>query len=231
MSNRLPGERMLSQALQTLGLSLEHVDTVVWGRFVRSSGAHSKKEVLTDIGLGKRMAAIVARSLATEAESVAGVAKVAFERRKPLGPIVIHGSEGVAVQLAKCCHPIPGDPIVGIVRKGQGLTVHASDCRSIGRAHHERDNWIEVEWDQTGDSLFETGVRVVTENRRGSLARMAAVIAAADSDIQNVRIDDDQGLYTALQFTLQVKNRGHLARIMRGLRRIPEVMRISRLRE
>ena len=225
------GERLLAQALQSFGLRLENVDAVAWGRFVRSSGAQSKKEVLTDIGLGKRLAVIVARRLAAERESVSGLATVPVERRKPLGPIIIHGSEGVAVQLAKCCRPIPGDPIVGIVRKGQGLTVHTSDCRSIGRTHHERDNWVEVEWEQASGSLFETSIRIVTENRRGVLARMAAAIAAADSDIQNVRIDDDQGLYSALQFTLQVTSRGHLARIMRSLRRIPEVMRISRTRE
>ena len=204
---------------------------MAWGRFVRSSGTQSKKEVLTDIGLGKRLAVIVARRLAAERESLAGLAKVPVERRKPLGPIIIHGSEGVAVQLAKCCRPIPGDPIVGIVRKGQGLTVHTSECRSIGKTHHERDNWVEVEWEQDSGSLFETSIRIVTENRRGVLARMAAAISTADSDIQNLRIDEDQGLYTTLQFTLQVTNRGHLARIMRSLRRIPEVMRISRTRE
>lgn len=225
------GEHLLFQALQHLGLPLEQIDAVVWGRFVRGSGAHSKKEIMTDIGLGKRMAAIVARSLIAESESVAGVAKRSFERRKALSPIIIHGSEGVVVQLAKCCCPIPGDSIVGIVRKGQGLTVHISDCRNIGRAHHERDNWIEVEWDHATDSLFEANIRIVTENRRGALARMTAAITAADSDIQNVRIDDDHGLYTPLQFTLHVSNRAHLARIMRSLRRLPEVMRISRIRE
>jgi guanosine-3',5'-bis(diphosphate) 3'-pyrophosphohydrolase len=226
------GERLLAQALHDFNLKIEAIDDVAWGRFVRSSGAQSKKEVLTDIGLGKRMAIIVARRLAAERESITGASgAIPVERRKPLGPIVIRGSDGVAVQLAKCCHPIPGDPIVGIVRKGQGLTVHTSDCHSIGRTHHERDNWVEVEWEQTSNTLFETSIRVVTENRRGVLARMAAVIAAADSDIQNVRIDEDQGLHTTLQFTLQVTSRIHLARIMRSLRRIPEVSRISRTRE
>ncbi len=227
------GEQLLAQALLGLDLHPEDLDAVAWGRFVRSCGAKSKKEILIDIGLGKRHAVIVARRLATERQSMAmaGSIGVPVERRKPLGPIIIHGSEGIAVQLGTCCHPIPGDPIVGIVRKGQGLMVHTHDCRSIGKTHHDRDNWVDVEWEQASGSQFDVGIRIVTENRRGVLAKITSVIAEEDSDIQNVSVDEDHDLYTALQFTLQVTNRSHLARIMRNLRRIPEVMRISRTRD
>ena len=225
------GERLLGQALIDFGLQADDLDPAVWDRFVRTCGLKSKREVLTDIGLGKRLAAIVARRLAAESEAVAGPSGAPVER-KPHGAIVIHGSEGLAVQLAKCCRPIPGDPIVGVVRKGQGLVVHTHDCRSIGKSRHERDhNWIDVEWEQGSGSLFEVGIRVVTENRRGVLAKLTSVIADADSDIQNVSIDEDHGLYTTLQFALQVTNRAHLARLMRSLRHIPEVMRITRIKE
>ena len=226
------GEQLLVQALQDFGLHPDSVDAIAWGRYARSSGAHSRKEVQAEIGLGKRSAADVAGRLAAEHAAVTGGATISVERRKPLGPVIIRGSENLAVQLARCCCPIPGDPIIGIIRKGQGLTVHTHDCRGIGRAHHDKDNWVDVEWDQTtSNRLFEIGIRIVSENRRGALARMAATIAAADSDILNVRIDEERGPYSTLQFSLQVTNRAHLARIMRSLRRLPEVARISRVRE
>ncbi len=226
------GEQLLIQALQDFGLHPDNIDAIAWGRYARSSGAQSRKEVQAEIGLGKRSAADVAGRLAAEHAAVTGGATLPVERRKPLGPVIIRGSENLAVQLAKCCCPIPGDPIIGILRKGQGLTVHTNDCRSVGRARHERDNWVDVEWDQTtSNRQFETAIRIVSENRRGALARMAATIAAADSDILNVRIDEDRGPYSNLQFNLQVTSRAHLARIMRSLRRLPEVARISRVRE
>ena len=221
------GERLLAQALATVGLAPEDLNDAIWERFVRNCGAKSKREVLTDIGLGKRLAAIVARRLAADREAEG----MTPHEQKPKGAIVIRGSEGIAVQLAKCCRPIPGDPIVGIIRKGQGLVVHAVDCRSKGKTHHERDNWVDVEWEQNPERLFEVAIRIVAENRRGLLAQVAAEIAACGSDIQNVGMEDDTGIYTMLDFTLQVSTRVHLARIMRGLRRIPEVMRITRSRE
>jgi guanosine-3',5'-bis(diphosphate) 3'-pyrophosphohydrolase len=225
------GERLLTQALADFSLQLDDISPAVWDRFVRSCGLKSKREALTDIGLGRRFAAIVAHRLATESEAAGGSGGTLAEH-KPHTAIVIHGSEGSAVQLAKCCRPIPGDPIIGVVLKGQGLMVHTRDCRSIGKSRHERDNnWVNVEWEQGSGSLFEVGIRIVTENRRGVLARMAALIAEADSDIQNVSMEDDHGLYTTLQFSLQVTGRVHLARIMRSLRRIPEVMRIIRIKE
>ena len=222
------GERLLAQALASQGLQLEDLTASTWERFLRERGAKlSKRDVLTDIGLGKRLAVIVARRLAAAREAEGG----GPVEHKPQGAIVIRGSEGVAVQLAKCCRPIPGDPIVGIIRKGQGLVIHTHDCSSIGKTHHERDNWVEVEWEPRSVQSFEVGIRIVAENRRGVLAKVAAEIAAAGSDIQNVNMDDETGLYTTLNFTLQVTNRIHLARIIRGLRHIPEVVRITRAKE
>lgn len=233
------GEHMLAQALQGFGLSLHDIDATSWERFLRSSGSQHRKDVLTDIGLGKRLPAIVARHLLTEQASLTDTAELPGDKHAPLAPIIIHGSEGVAVQLAKCCRPLPGDPIVGIVRKGQGLTVHIGDCRTLDRTRHENDSWVEVEWapaapgaaDGDSDSLYESSIRVVTENRRGVLARLTATIAAANADILDLQIDSDPDIYTTLQFTLLVSSRIHLARIMRSLRHLPEVSRISRARD
>ncbi len=221
------GERLLAQALRPLDLSAERIGEAVWDKFVLECGAKSKKEVLTDIGLGKRLPAIVARRLSEGIERGASAAEP-----KPQGPILIRGSEGMAVQLAHCCRPIPGDPIVGVIKKGQGLVVHLADCPSISlRGRGERGKWVDVEWERDSGKLFEAAIKIEAENRRGVLAKVASEIAEAGSNIQHVTMDEEQGAYTSLYFTLQVSSRVHLARILRALRHIPEVVRISRMRE
>lgn len=224
------GERLLNQALRGYNLKPAEMDAMLWERVIRSTGAKSKREVLTEIAVGKQLAAIVAQRLVTEHENLHPSSLAALDH-KPQGAILIHGSEGATVHLSKCCHPIPGDSIVGVVRKGQGLTVHTHDCQRIGKTHHERDNWVEVEWAPENGRTFPVGIRIVTENRRGVLAKIAASIAERNANIQTVNVDEDHGLHTALQFIIQVHHRIHLARIMRSLRRIPEVTRIARIRE
>ena len=222
------GERLLAHALRDLGLALSKLPTQAWDRFKRTSGARSMRSVLADIGLGKRLPAIVARRLAEGVEpGTASAARAAGENRAHPA-ILIHGAEGVAVRLGTCCRPIPGDPIVGLIRKGQGLVVHTHDCLAITKLRSERGNWIDVDWEADITGLFEASIRVVVKNVRGVLARLASGIAEAESNIINISMDEDNGEATTLFFTLQVSNRIHLARILRALRRVPEVVRITR---
>ncbi|MCE9570393.1 MAG: TGS domain-containing protein, partial [Rhodocyclales bacterium] len=219
------GERLLAHALRDIGLALAKLPAQAWDRFKRASGARSQRAVMADIGLGKRLPAIVARRLAEGVdEGAAGLAP--GSRAQPA--ILIHGAEGVAVRLGACCRPIPGDPIVGLIRKGQGLVVHTHDCPAIAKLRSERGNWIDVEWEPEITGMFEASIRVVAKNVRGVLARLAAEIAETGSNIVNVSMDEDTGDATTLFFTLQVTDRTHLALILRALRRIPEVVRITR---
>jgi guanosine-3',5'-bis(diphosphate) 3'-pyrophosphohydrolase len=142
----------------------------------------------------------------------------------------------MAMQLARCCRPIPGDPIVGVIRAGQGLIVHTHDCPTLrnpkaGRGPGGAKEWVDVDWDADAQGPFEVLIKVVTQNTPGVLARLAATIAEQDANINNVRMDADEGSTTALYFTLQVKGRMHLAGILRNLRRLPTVTRINRLKE
>jgi GTP pyrophosphokinase len=137
----------------------------------------------------------------------------------------------MAVQFAKCCRPIPGDPIIGFIKKGQGLVVHTHDCPTALKARSDPEKWIEVDWASDTDRTFAVGIRVIAANQRGVLAKVAAAIAEAGSNIDNVSMDDERGIYTALNFTIEVQNRLHLARLMKTLRRIPEVVRIVRVKE
>src|SRR6266516_1362035 len=218
------GERMLTQAVRARGAKSSEATSERWERLVRDLGAKSRQEVAADIGLGKRLAAIVARKLLSLTEPQA-------EGRGPAGSIVIHGSEGLAVQFAKCCNPIPGDPIIGFIKKGQGLVVHTNDCPTVAKSRGDPEKWLDVEWAPETDKMFDVGIRVTVVNQRGVLAKVATEIAEAASNIDNVSMDEERSLYTTMHFTLQVANRLHLAKVMRALRRIEEVVRIARVKE
>jgi RelA/SpoT family (p)ppGpp synthetase len=223
------GERLLEQALKAAGHSAAEIDAQSWERAVRDSGAHSRQEVLADIGLGRRLPAVVARRLLRKTEreeAKSGAPKSAG------ASVVIRGTEGMAVQLANCCRPIPGDEIVGSMKKGQGLVVHAADCRQAMRSRRiEPEQWLDVEWDRKTSRLFHTALRVTVTNQRGVLAKVASEIAQAGSNIDSISMEEDRAVFTPMLFVLEVANRQHLARVMRALRRLPEVEKLLRVRE
>jgi GTP pyrophosphokinase len=222
------GERLLEQALKAAGHSGSEIDEASWERVVRDSGARSRQEVLADIGLGKRLPAVAARQLLrhAEREEAKGGARAAG------GAVTIRGTEGMAVQLATCCRPIPGDSIVGSMKKGQGLVVHAADCRQIARSRRNQpDQWLDVEWDPSGTRLYQAAIKVMVANQRGVLAKVASSIAEAGSNIDSISMEDDRSVYTTMLFVLEVGNRAHLARVMRALRRLSEVQKLARVRE
>jgi guanosine-3',5'-bis(diphosphate) 3'-pyrophosphohydrolase len=218
------GERLLNQALASFKSSLAQIREQQWQRLLKESSAKSQQHLLSDIGLGKRLAAVIARQLLSMGGSLPP------ESGLP-GTVVIRGSEGMAVQFAKCCKPIPGDPIIGMISKGQGMVIHTHDCPVIGKTRPDPDRLLDVQWDQETRKSFEVSIKLVVANQRGVLAKVAAEISSAGSNIQNVSVDpEDGGTYTGMHFTLQVANRLHLAHIMRALRGIPEVIRISRVK-
>ncbi len=219
------GERMLNQAVSSLGAKLSEATPERWEKFVREAGAKSRQEIVADIGLGKRLAAIVARKLLALTELQHG------EGKASAGSIVIRGSEGMAVQFARCCNPIPGDPIIGFIKKGQGLVVHTHDCPTAAKSRGDPEKWLDVEWAPETDKMFDVAIRVTVVNQRGVLAKVAAAIAEAGSNIDNVSMDEERNLHTTMHFTLQVANRPHLAKVMRALRHIQEVVRIARAKD
>ena len=219
------GERLLEQALKGYGVAPGDIDEASWERVIRDTVGRTRRELLADIGLGKQLPAVVARRLMMRAESDA----------KPMGKaasVVIRGTEGMAVQLAACCRPIPGDGIVGSMKKGQGLVVHNAECRAIERSRkNEPEQWIDVEWAPTPSRLYQAAVKVMVANQRGVLAKVASEIAEAGSNIDSISMEEDRAFFTNMHFVLEVSNRGHLARVMRALRRLPDVKKLSRVRE
>jgi len=217
------GERLLNQALVSFKSSLASIQENQWDRLLKESSAKSRQHLLSDIGLGKRLSAVIARQLLS-------VSQTQLQEKASPGTVVIRGSEGMAVQFAKCCKPIPGDPIIGMISKGQGMVIHTHNCPVFSRTRPDPDRMLDVQWDPDTRKAFEVSIKLVVANQRGVLAKVAAEISSAGSNIQNVAVDpEDGGTYTGMHFTLQVSNRMHLAKIMRGLRRVPEVIRISRV--
>jgi len=218
------GERLLGQALATLGRKLSDIEELCWERVLRETGAKSRQEIFADIGLGRRLNMVIARQLAKLSEGEAS-----RPESNPSGIITLLGTEGMAVQYAKCCRPIPGDPIIGVIKSGQGLIVHTHDCPSLRKGRGSSEEWLDVVWDKSINKLFEVSIKLIVANQRGVLAKVASSIADAESNIENVHFTSE-GDYTALYFTLQVSNRLHLATVMRDLRKIPEVIRITRVK-
>jgi GTP pyrophosphokinase len=222
--SRQLGERLLSQALSGFGSSLAEIDQPTWERLVKDAGVRGKDEILADIGLGKRLSVVVARELLSMTEPAP------LDMKHP-GTVVIRGTEGMTVQFAQCCRPIPGDPIIGWIKKGQGIVIHTHDCPVMAKTRADPDKYLDVEWDPETKKLFDVSIKLIALNRRGVLARIAAEIADAESNIDNVGMDTQDGSqYSTVHFTLQVHDRLHLAQVMRALRRIPEVVRITRVK-
>ena len=227
------GERMLDQALATLKVEPESIKWERWESLQKEFGTKSQLEILADIGMGKRLSFVVAQALTRPAgksvdEPVAHAAGSAPVKSLPL---TLRGVEGVAIQYAKCCRPIPGDTLVGQFRKGQGLIVHTRDCVTLKKQRVEVDQLIDVEWSADVQGVFVAGIRLLVADRRGLLADLAMAIADAGANIDNVSMErPDGGDVLAMFFSVQVKDRQHLAHVMRALKRIAEVKRIQRAR-
>jgi len=226
------GERLLSQAARHFNLSLGSITEEQWAQVVKQAEIESRAALFADIGLGRRLAAVVARQLALAAGSdLAGDAGDGTVPAAAAVPVVVRGTEGMAVQMANCCHPIPGDPIVGHIRKGQGLVVHQADCVHAQRARRaDPDRWIELQWAEDPASNFTASLDVSAANERGMLGRIAVAIAEADSNILNVHVDDEDARIALIHFKVQVRDRTHLARVIRTLRRLKHVTRVVRPR-
>ena len=219
------GRRLLSSALGEV--ALDDIAPERLEQVLQNSKQKSLDELCSDIGLGNQLAIAVARRLLGEFDSDDSATKDAS------GPLLkskafIIGSEGMLLTFAKCCRPIPGDDIVANATPGKGLNVHRADCRNIKGWDKEPGKFFPVRWDKTGDKQFLCDIRVFIVNRQGVLAKLTTLIAAQDSNIQDLATDDrDTGEYV-IKITLSVRDRIHLANVMRKIRVMPDVQKVYR---
>ena len=249
--SRALGERLLAQALRSEGLLLPSADpndeaaAALWQQLTRWSGNRTRSDLMIDIGLGRKIASIVAKRLArARAERGGARPDAGTLSRRHFGPdaadepaathglVTIDGSEGASIQLATCCRPIPGDDIVGYLGRGEGLTVHTAEC-SVGKRLYERDRerWLPVEWSEQPVRPFETASNVLVQNGKGVLARVAAAVSGAEADITHLDMGDEPAAESAeLRLLLSVRDRQHLADVLRTLKRAPSVLRVARVK-
>ncbi len=220
------GRRLLDQSLAALRIDSRAMDPVALERGARDAGAKSVEELYEDIGLGKRLAPVVARTIALQFSSKPAAAALIVP---PLAPIMVNGTEGSAIQYSPCCYPLPGDQVIGHVRGGHGLVLHRIECPTAARQRdRDAERWVDVEWADEMQGLHRCGIEIFVRDERGVLGKVAAEIAASEANIVHVSMDDLAEKTAALRFVLQVRDRTHLAQLMRHLRRLPEVTRIVR---
>jgi len=226
------GQRLLKQSFHELKLEFPQDNDPTWEKLLKESSANSREEILADIGLGKRLAAVVARRFAPLHPLIATTAaELDILSAARAAPILIQGNEGQSVVLSPCCGPLPGDDIVAGIRVGTGLAVHTADCPVAKRARQrEPERWIKVAWDSNTARHFPARIDVTALNERGVLGKIAGEIAQADSNIMNVNMNDDTSESFVLSLTVQVNDRNHLARVYRAIRHVPQVRRIVRVK-
>ena len=240
------GEKMLAQALRAEGIDRQRLsqddDThhATWEKILRFTGNRSRAELLTDIGMGKRIASMIAkRIVAFLAENGEKPDALLMSRERYIaqesiaqGGLVLDGSEKSSVQFARCCSPIPGDSIVGYLGRGEGLFVHTEDC-AVAKRLRQRDveRFIAVDWSDEPARTFETNLMVTVSNGKGVLARVAAALAGAEVDITHVDMGHEPANgATDLRFSVAVRDRVHFAAAMRSVRRTPSVLRVQRFK-
>lgn len=220
----LLGLRLLDKALSVYGVSFEEITPLRVNRLLKQYGFEETEQMLADIGLGGRMAQLVARALMPDEEGKnEGVAG-----EPSLHALVIKGTEGMLVNYAKCCHPIPGDPIIGFLSAGRGIVIHTSNCNNVADFRKHPEKWIDVQWEDEIEGEFPVGLRVDVSNKRGVLAMIAAAVAEMGANIENVTMEEREGKYVTMAFMLSVRDRNHLAKIMRYLHSNRQVLKLTR---
>jgi len=237
------GEKLLVQALRAEGVenlpAEDEAHQGAWDKLLRFTASRNRDELLMDIGLGKRIATIVAKRLATllaeqgEKPDALLISRQLFTAGEQVaqGAVVLDGSENASVQYATCCRPVPGEAIVGYLGRGEGLVVHTADCAVARRLRHkDSERFIGVEWSDEPVRPFETHLLVTVANGKGVLARIAAAMASAEADIVHVDMDQDTAQDAAeLRFLLSVRDRAHLEAVLRQLKRTPSVIKAERI--
>jgi RelA/SpoT family (p)ppGpp synthetase len=222
------GRRLLDKELQAMELQLEDIDESRLQDLLKLTKTRSLDALFEDIGLGNKMPFLVAKRL-TQDDMNANV-KLNDSDKMQRKPLIIKGTEDMVITLAKCCRPIPGDAIIGFFNPGKGIVVHHHACRNRTIVRKRQTNWLDVEWsaDVVGD--FPAELRLEILNKRGALATIASTISELHSNIENVNVVDQDAHVCIDLITLTVKDRVHLAQLIRRLKELPIVLKITRVK-
>jgi GTP diphosphokinase / guanosine-3',5'-bis(diphosphate) 3'-diphosphatase len=226
------GQRLLNQSLGEFQLSVEEVTPETLQVAVGELGMKDLDELYERIGLGERLAPLVARRL-LPAEAPERGAALPADAHEPgvaavSAPLAVAGTEGLLVSYARCCFPIPYDPIFAFLSSGRGIVIHREDCVNVEDYRKHPEKWLPVSWQSSPDRSFTSQVRVDVQNRMGVLAAIASSIASTETNIDHVSVEERDVNTSAILFELKVRDRKHLARVIRTVRRMPDVLRVGR---
>lgn len=228
------GTRLLERALNSLNVSLDDISEQQLNLVLQESHFQNRNELLAALGLGELSPLIIARRLAFPLQDYSqddeNLAKNSTFEKLAAAPLLIQGTEGMVVRFAHCCHPIPGDPIIGILEAGRGISVHKERCHNIQRLR-QNERCIFIAWSENlpEDLNFQVEIKIELINRRGVLAHLAQCVTEADANIENVIVSNRDGHHCAVTLTVSVRDRVHLARVMKKLRNIPQAGKLHRL--
>ncbi|MCX7121345.1 MAG: RelA/SpoT family protein [Gammaproteobacteria bacterium] len=224
------GKKLLQKALRVHGLSLKKITDDVWFFFIKEIQFKNSDELMADIGLGNRASQVVAERLHSlmQEQKIMSTGEASDSNVTERAPLMIEGTEGVLLNFAACCRPIPGDPIIGILKPGKGIAVHVNDCKRVAKYLYDPNASVPLRWSKhvSGDFLVTLGV--VIKNERGALAALAFAVSDAESNIDDIHVDDREGRNYKVTFKLFVKNRLHLSRVIKNLRHAASVIKITR---
>jgi RelA/SpoT family (p)ppGpp synthetase len=215
------GKRMLGLALEEFSLHLKKIPQADIDAVVKELHLHDADDLYEKIGLGERLAPLVARRLQPLNEEI-------DQKLHAGGPLMIAGTEGLVVTYARCCFPIPNDPIMAYLSAGRGVMIHRQNCGNLAEYRKQPDKWLSVAWESTHDRLFSSEIQLEVDNRVGVLAAVAASVAETETNIDHVILEERDSETSALTLEVQVRDRKHLARIIKTVRRMPEVQRVFR---
>ncbi|MCI0733343.1 MAG: RelA/SpoT family protein, partial [Methylococcaceae bacterium] len=222
------GRRLLDKELSATGVQLSEISPERIDHALQLMKYGCMDALLEDIGLGNRMPFLVARRFVADDQLKDSIGE--NTGRGSGSPLIIKGAEDMVINLAKCCRPIPGDPIVGFFNPGKGIVIHLNECKNAKIKQRHNNSWLDVEWDQNVEGEFTVEIRLEVKNKRGTLATIATTISAMDSSIETVDIRNQNDELSVDYMIFTVRDRVHLARIMRKLRQLPIVVKISRVK-
>jgi RelA/SpoT family (p)ppGpp synthetase len=221
------GLRLLNRELDLFGYRYDQIQQTKLKQVLKEYHLDNDQALLAEVGLGNRIAPLIARRLIdTDKKSSALIN--GNNKENETQPFVIKGTEGMVVHFPKCCYPIPGDPIVGFSSAGRGIIIHYRSCKNIAEFRNQPEKWIDVEWEENIERDFATQIRMYATNQRGVLATVAAAISEKEANILNVEIEDKDDRDTLLSFDIEVRDRQHLAQVIRRIRRIKHISHITR---
>jgi RelA/SpoT family (p)ppGpp synthetase len=212
------GAQLLNSALEEFQLSVDKIEPAVMNQALQEFHIKDTDDLLAQLGLGERLAPLVARRLLPGGHDEKGA----------ITPLTVAGTEGLLVTYARCCRPIPDDPIIAYLSPGRGIIIHRDTCANVEDYHKHPEKWQPVAWQKDLHRYFSAEVRIEAENKIGMLASISAAIAGTDTNIGHATVEQRDGEVSLIKLEVEVKDRKHLARVVRTIRQMPEVLRVSR---